>query len=315
MRKLAIGAARAVGHAALWPLERALANDAAMASPPIFIVGPPRSGTSLVYEALVTRYRFAFMSNLAHRFYLTPVGASWLGRPAIDRWRGNFTSRYGHIAGWGAPNEGGWIWRRWLIDGDWQDESTAEILPLADMRRTVAGLAHAMNAPFVNKNVMHANRLRLMNAIWPNALFIEVRRAPKDNIRSIVRAERKAGGPAPDAGGWWSVRPSIAPQYVGADDVTRAVAQVLGVRSDIECDGAVIGPARIFRVEHEQLCLDPRRTLDGIAQWLSDFGVRITERGQIPERFENRSSAPLPAHDEATLARAWEEIGRIVENG
>jgi len=312
VKRAFIGAVRAIGHAALSPIERSLAGDEAMAAPPIFIVGPPRSGTSLVYEAMITRYRFAYMSNLAHRFFLTPVAATWLGRRAITGWRGDFVNHYGHIEGWGAPNEGGWIWRRWLADGDWRDESGRSTIDVVAMRRVIAGLSRAIGAPFLNKNVMHSNRMRLIDAIWPGALFIEVRRDPRENARSIIRAERREGGPEPDADHWWSVRPSIAPRYLGGSDIDRAAAQVLGVRADIARDAATLPAGNLFALDYARFCDRPEFVLGEVADWLSGHGIAVHLRGTVPERF-GPESRPLDDQDEAALTRALESIGRIID--
>src|SRR5690606_21792278 len=92
---------RRIAMTGLRPLEAALvargAREAEAAPPPVFVVGPPRSGTTLVYQLLVRRFRVAYLSNLAHRLYETPAAATWLGRPFVRPWTGPFESRYGHV--------------------------------------------------------------------------------------------------------------------------------------------------------------------------------------------------------------------------
>ncbi|PWE33030.1 hypothetical protein DDZ14_08050, partial [Maritimibacter sp. 55A14] len=237
-------AVRGAVHAALGPMEaRLLARQTGPARwPHVFILSAPRSGTSLFYELMVTRYRFAYFSNLAHRFWKTPVAASRLGRRLIDRHKAAYRSDYGHIAGWSAPNEGGWIWQRWLADGPWCDETALPSLPVAEMRATLGAMSDLFDAPFVNKNVMHSNRVRLLDAIFPGCLFIEVRRDRADTARSIIRAQERDKGPARSPDEWWSVRPSDAG---GADLVERACRQVAGVAADIARDCAHIGQDRL----------------------------------------------------------------------
>ncbi len=139
MKALLKSAIRSTVHTVLGPMEtRLLARHPEPIHPPVFIIGPPRSGTSLFYELLVTRYDLAFFSNLAHRFWRTPAAVTRLGASVIRNRRPRFESDYGHIAGWSAPNEGGWIWQRWLDEGDWTDEQSASVLPGAEMRATLA---------------------------------------------------------------------------------------------------------------------------------------------------------------------------------
>lgn len=283
-------AARATVHRLLRPAEaRLLARHPATRHPPCFIVGAPRSGTSLFYELLVTRYRLAFFSNLAHRFWRTPAAVTRLGWPLIAPRCPSFTSDHGHIEGWGAPNEAGWIWRRWLADGDWSDERTAPGLPGAEMRGTLGAMEAVMGAPFVNKNVMHSNRMRLLDALFPGCIFIEVRRNSAATARSIIRAERNNKGPARHPDDWWSVRPSnVAP----GDVVERAALQVRGVAADIARDGAFLGNDRLLSIDYDDLCAAPEICLDGVGAFLKGHGLPLVQHMPVPRAF-NLPSAPL----------------------
>jgi hypothetical protein len=301
MMRLAKSIVRGTVQTALAPLEAALtARHPAPRWPVVFIVGPPRSGTSLFYELLVTRYRFAFFTNLSHRFYRTPAAASLLGARLIRDRRPRFESDYGHIAGWSAPNEGGWIWRRWLADGDWTDERAAAGLDLAAMRATVGAVEAALGAPFVNKNVMHANRMRLLDRIYPGCLFIEVCRDPAETARSIVRAERKEKGPARHPDDWWSVRPSsVAP----GSDLERAANQVTGVMADIDRDARHLGRDCLLRVDYARLCAATEPVLTEVAAFLRLNGVPVEDRAAVPTGFPSQHPQAL-ADDEERRLRA-----------
>lgn len=290
---------RGGAHTALAPLERRLLRQAPEPRwPHVFIVGAPRSGTSLFYELLVARYHFAFFTNIAHRFYKTPVAASWLGRSLIRAYQPQYTSEFGHISGWSAPNEGGWIWQRWLEDGPWVDERAAQGLKVDDMRATLAALSAMFDAPFINKNVMHSNRIRLMNALFPGCLFIEVRRDLHDTARSIIRAQQRHKGPEPDAENWWSVRPSNA----GGDDmVERAWRQVTGVAKDIARDCAALNQDCLLSINYEDLCENTSEVFDIVYGFLSQRGIRVSLKSQVPEQFERHPSKPLAPEIEARL--------------
>lgn len=311
MKRAAIGAIRLGGHTLMAPLERRLMRGTDQQQPPVFIIGAPRSGTSLLYELMITRFRFAYMANAAHRFYRTPLAATRLFRRAISDWRGDFTSRYGHIDGMGAPNEGGWIWQRWMPDGDWTEGAGFSQSSLEELRRLTGGLAREFNAPFLNKNVMHSNRLQLMHRIWPEAVYIEVRRNTLDNARSILRAERASGGPDVHGDGWWSVRPRLASELAGETGTLRAAAQVVGVARDIEQDMAVIGRERLLRVDYENICEGTESAMGAIREFLSGHGCTVAERLTVPESFALRPSKPLGDEDEAELQAALERVGPV----
>lgn len=268
--------------------------------PHIFIVGAPRSGTSLVYEVVVTAFKLAYFTNLSHRFYMTPLAVTKLGQVFLRPRKPAFQSDYGHIAGWAAPNEGGWIWRRWFEDGAWTDESALSSLPAQEIKATLSGMSNLFHAPFINKNVMHSNRIRLLDALFPGCLFIEVRRDPKETVRSIVRAQRRQKGPEPDREQWWSVRPSIAG---GVTDIERACRQVVGVAHDIDLDCSHIGANRLIRINYETMCEDPRGALEDIRAFFGQHAVPAIWFAQdlIPRQFMINPSKPLPDQEEALI--------------
>jgi hypothetical protein len=311
MKRVAIEAVRWGGHSLMARHERRLMHHASQPYPPIFIIGAPRSGTSLLYELMITRFRFAYMSNAAHRFFKTPLAATRLFERQIATWRGDFTSQYGHIEGWGAPNEGGWIWQRWLRDSDWIDGNQFPDAHVRELRQLTSGFARLADAPFLNKNVMHSNRIRLMTKIWPEALFIEVRRETLDNARSILRAERAAGGPDMSGDGWWSVRPRLAADYAGQPDTVRSVAQVVGVARDIEEDIASVDSAKLLRIDYGDFCAAPRAAMAQVASFLERDGCTVAQRHEVPATFEMRPSRLLAPDDEAALARSLADLGGL----
>ena len=275
-----------------------LAQQAKNRWPHIFILGAPRSGTSLFYELMVAGFHFAYFSNLAHRFYKTPLAVSWLGRRMIATHDATYESDYGHIKGWSAPNEGGWIWQRWLEDGPWTDERMLTSLPADEIRATLAGISAISAAPFINKNVMHSNRVRLLDALFPDCLFVEVRRDAKDTARSIIRAQQRDKGPKRNHDEWWSVRPSNAG---GKTLIERTCRQVIGVSQDIARDCSHVGPTRLFSVDYEKLCANPRGTLADVARFLESHGVPSAPRNPVPEHVASQSSTLLEPEDEARL--------------
>ncbi len=308
MKRLAIGVTRSVAHAAMNPFERRLMRNSAEQHKPIFIIGAPRSGTSLLYELMITKYYFAYISNAAHRFFKTPLAATRLFRSQIKNWQGDFSSRFGHIDGWGAPNEGGWVWQRWLDDGPWTDGSCVSENSVDALRRLASGISQSLDAPFLNKNVMHSNRLMLMDQVWPDALFIEVRRDTLDNARSILRAERQSGGPEKHHDDWWSVRPRLATQYAGRADTLRAIAQVEGVAQDIAQDIEVVGTDRLLSIDYSELCAEPRQTLQRIASFSADHGCYLRDRLDVPAAFETRPARLLSDEDETMLQSALAKL-------
>jgi hypothetical protein len=290
-------------------MERVLQQRARDLQVPVcFILGPPRSGTTLLYELLVRRFRFAYISNLAHRLYRTPLSATFLGRPLITAWRGDFESRYGHIGGWGAPSEGGWVWNRWVPESHNLTEEHAARLPVDVIRGTISGLSRAMHAPFLNKNVMHSVHMRLLDRLFPGCLFLHMHREPAANVRSILRARVQSGGPRTGDDPWWSVKPKEWSSFKDADLVTQASAQVYYVHHNIEDDTARLGEQRTLIMDYHGMCTDPRSTLERVSAFLGRAGVVLEIRDQVPARFPLSQGALFDSTTEKQIAASVERF-------
>jgi len=238
--------------------------------PPVFIIGAPRSGTTLLYELLVTHYEFSYFTNLANSFQFTPLSVSKLGLCFKRNWSGTQESNFGSVSGVGAPSEAGSIWKRWIPEFGFLDESVAEDRrkSLAEAANVIGALQKVQGAPFINKNVMHSVHIRLLAFAFPGCLFIELRRERKATVRSIVRARKKGGGPALDVDGWWSVRPRGVDLWCGLSLEEQACAQVVMLQKDIEDSFKLIGKKRCLIVNYEDVCKNPSETLRQVAMFV-----------------------------------------------
>lgn len=316
MKKFLVSAVQLVVHTILRPAEKLLLDryDGRTPKPVVFVVGPPRSGTTLVYDLLVTKYEFSYFSNFAHRFFRTPAAITLLTKLVGLNWSGSFGSDYGHIRGWSAPNEGGQIWNRWFDDSiGYCDSGNLLEVDADSIKRTVFAVSEAQSAPFINKNVMHSNRMLLLEAIFPGCLFIEVRRDVCDTVRSIVRAQRKNQGPRLDDNKWWSVRPSCAVSLDDTDSISRGCAQVLGVRYDIERNARALGDNRVLRVNYEDVCENTSQFLQNVQDFLKLNGVMLNVKHSVPRVFERMPSRKLDPNEEELLQVKLDEYERALD--
>jgi len=73
--------------------------------PPVFIIGAPRCGSTLLYKVLTECFKFFYFSNLTARFYKTPICGSLLQNMLGVRARtGEYNFNYGQVEGLGSPN-------------------------------------------------------------------------------------------------------------------------------------------------------------------------------------------------------------------
>lgn len=137
---------------------------------PLFIVGLPRSGTTVLYQMLLTGFRFAYFSNLANVFYGYPLLILILFKRKHLSYRNTqYKSNYGYVSGIFAPSESGSIFRYWseLEFGD-------------GVVHVVKGVMRFMRAPLIFKNLNATFHIKEIEKLFPNAIFVYVERDLKD---------------------------------------------------------------------------------------------------------------------------------------
>jgi len=302
---------RQMAMATLWPFEkRMLRKIAGPVHPPVFVIGSPRSGTTLFFQVLTHSLRFSYISNLAHRLYRTPVVATHIGKHAILNYKHSFRSRYGHIGGWGAPNEGGWVWDRWFKGKDYQDESSLTDALKTEMRATIGGISKALGAPFISKNTIHSVQVRLLNDIFPGCCFLMILREPIYTIQSLIKARQKRfednGIPLES---WYSVKPREIDKLIRCDYIEQICRQVHCIEIDAFDDVMACAGDNCLSLDYELLCAQPSRVVSEIQKFLRDRNIPALNNRQPPAAFPVSRRLSLTGQTryrvESLIAELW----------
>lgn len=279
----------------LQPFEARLlrAGSGALEHAPVFIVGPPRTGSTLLYQLLVRRYRFCYFSNLLNRFPATPLALTKLsmmvgGFDAAD----DFNSRYGDTLGWYSPSQGRDCWAGWLPESP-NAVGPEEVAPEAKqrIRATVGAMQRICGRPFVNKWPPNSVRVRLLADIFPEALFVRISRAPEPTVRSILRGRDEL---CRRGSGWFSVKP---PGYreimLERPPDEQAAWQIASIEHTLDADSEAVGRARFFPVRYEELTREPRGVLRAFERFYALSGGAVLEEGaEVPGEFARPTAAP-----------------------
>ena len=176
--------------------------------PVTFILGPPRTGTTLISQLLADRGGFAYVSNFLARFWLAPYVGSRLEQEVGVREvrpRSTYRSRSGATRGPAEPHEFTFFWNRWFELGQvTQKLGPAELerVDAAGLARSVGALEAAWERPVVFKNSFWCN---FQVAFWPTCSRARCscaaggrRSGPPSPSRSAARrcsGRGSAGGP------------------------------------------------------------------------------------------------------------------------
>ena len=276
-RRLAFDLARYARNAALVPLEelarRRYGNDG---FPVVFIVGAPRSGTTLLHQLLATYLDVGYVSNRMARLWMTPIlAAAW------DRWREpdghiELESEYGRGTGDASPHEYSWFWQYYAEFERHDDLSDDEFRDI-DWRPLVAslqGLAGYHRKPVVLKSINFVNYQILgLYRLFPRARFLWIRRAAPYVAQSILRVREERYG---SRQAWWSVRPRDVEAWRDRAPEEQVAYQIMDTLRAVG-DAFEQLPREAGQIlEYERLVAEPALELQALAAWMG-ASVKLPE--------------------------------------
>jgi hypothetical protein len=292
---------------ALQPAERRLYADAGPPRRPhLIVVGPPRSGTTLVALTLIQNLPVACLNNLAALFPRSPLVANrmlgrWLRPPPPTT-----HSFYGKTVGLLGHHDVLHLWDRWLG----KDRTRIpEHLPEArrdEMRRFFGACEGLFERSLVLKNNNLASYASRVAEALPTVRFLFLTRDPLYLAQSLLDARRLIHGSDDVPYGLHEVVVRPSDRSV-TDDVCR---QVRFLRERMDEERKTLGPLA-STLSYEAFCADPagvvcdvaRRTLDVDADAAA---LRARLRPLTPSR-----RVRIPAAEFEALATGLRALGEL----
>jgi len=287
----------------------------ATALPLVYIVGAPRSGTTLLSQLLSRMLPVGYINNLIARFWRRPAVGIALSEVLLGpaaRATIALESTHGVSPGVAGPHEFGYFWRHWLpLDRAATHHLSAQELATVD----AAGLRHALEQeilgafgrPVLFKNVICGFHAAFLTGLHARSLFLHIERDAFDTCCSVLktRAERYGSYDA-----WWSLRPSTYPFGTERGDAAAEVArQVLDCRREIEVELNQPG-VRALRFGYEQLCANPASVIDAVRQEVAALGAELAPEAAVLPRLRAAPAPRLPAPLEQRLRDAIDRAAR-----
>ena len=248
----------------------------------LFILGAPRSGTTLLFQSITHALAVSFPNHIAALFPTAPSFGLWLGE-AISRRRPHrsFQSVHGYSTGDGlrGPNEWEQFIRYRVWDAVTTRHGTADAIDVLQKVATVSSLRTQM--PLCVKNLNAVLRLEALSHAFPQSKFLAIERDDEEVVRSILKAKRREKKPANVP---WYISP---PELIGVDfaceeDLT--IAQVNAIMNRISQAELELPPTRIMRTQYCDLCENPHSVVSEIRDWL-DWDIESREGAALPASF------------------------------
>lgn len=272
--------------------EQELYKDLPVEFPFVFVVGAPRSGTTLLSQLLAYCLDVGYITNVAARFWRAPVHGVRLSRLITGSVHDlAFASDYARTPSPGGIHEFSYFWSRWLHKHSFDDivhaRAREDAIDWDGLRLTLANVQSEFQAPLVAKNIHGSHHAaRLSEALDGNVMWVLIERDPLDVAVSILEARRRYYG---DPSRWWSYVPPEYPLLEGLPYQAQISGQVHYLGRFYERLLAESGEERSLRVTYAELCADPKAVLERVGDRMHEtFGHRPTIRREPPDTFTFR---------------------------
>lgn len=243
---------------------------------PIFIIGGPRTGSTILYQALTNFFDVLYIDNLACGLNKDLFFGLSLSRKLFGAKPHNcFNAKHGQTDGWHAPSECGAFWYRWLPrDRHFVDHEDVSTKSVREIQGEVLAASARFRLPLLFKNLNAGQRLRLLSKAFPEARFVFIRRDPETVVKSMLRARADNGVGANKI---WSVRPRNYKALETLPEAEMCLAQLLSIEAQILEDLALFPSQNVRTLSHSELSAE---AIKGLGDWL-----KLTPRagGALPE--------------------------------
>ena len=268
-------------------------------APPVFLVGPARSGTSLLYKVLCLHPEAAYISNWVARFpRVTRLAAlnRWARRRSGKRmrvWFGDDSNAYVYgkgrrrkHRGFPMPVEGEPVFSRCGIpqdrllapDGLWREGQA--------LRRELEAIRVASGGSvFINKRIANNLRIAFLAAAFPDARFVSIVRDGRAVALSLSRVDWW-----PDSYVWWAGTSPRQWASAGKDPWAMCARNWVEELDAIGQGLTLVPEEQVLRLTYESFVDDPVATVGRVASFAGlpdDDGWRRTVSGlSFPDRNE-----------------------------
>lgn len=269
--------------------------------PVIFVIGAPRTGTTLASQFLTADGLFARITNFVARFWLAPaVGAQIEQKLEVKQGTAEkkFVSVYGRTEGWSEPHEFGFFWDRWFKLGQETHKLSGRLLKAVNkktLQASIASLETIYKRPILFKN----NTWCTLQASWlanvfPTAIFVVCRRNILYTAQSLLLARRKL---LQDEKNWWSIKPSNYNKIKDLPVYEQVILQAKSIEEEMDKELAKISDKRIVIAPYSQVCKNPQVIVNAVVKACAQFGFDSFNLNFLVKPFSSTDHQILSERD------------------
>ena len=275
--------------------------------PPIFIIGSPRSGTTVLYQLLCKHLQFGYINNFVSNWPKAPVTATKL----YERFSKNsnpidLKSEFGNSSHMSGPSEYVEFWYRWF---ERSHKFKFDNNNIKKLRIEISGLTKIHQRPLIFKNVVHSMRILALRKIFPESLFIVLKRKKLDIAQSILNARIYLYNDKNHPFSVVSSQDQLDPKI----SYERAIiSQINSIYSNIDLAEDTLGKDKFIFVSYKDLCENTEKILKNIQNELEKRNQNIPfNKNKVPDKLKYSTGQKVSDEDYKLLKNEIKKYDRI----
>jgi hypothetical protein len=263
-----------------YPEDTSAPSELKERKPPVFLIGAPRSGTTLIYQWITNVLNVEYIDNVTHLFPLNMrFGNSISSALYKGKAHNTYTSYFGrtqHLS-MHAPSEGGDFF---------------SLLNQSDFSLRFTNLINEGEGPWVFKNLTLSSSIDRILEICPGAKFIHIKRNVLDTALSIFNARNKL---KISDDNWWSAKPKSFELIRDLPLQEKILKQVIDLNGDIETQAQYLNDKQLMTIDYSEL----QNNEDDLLKRISSFiGNDLMLRKNAQTLVYKESTKPRINHPE-----------------
>lgn len=254
-----------------WLDKKVCVSDYGSTPEPIFIIGAPRVGSTVLFQSLIAKYQMAYFSNIHSFFFSQPCLADIFVRTMRFcgfRHNHSLKSNFGFTSGMLGPSEAGSTFRYWFGDADFSLKY--HVTDRRQVISAVATLSKAAKAPLISKNLFNSMRLKEILECFPNAFLVWMQRDHISTAQSILKMRRSIHGTEKK---WVSVGVPNQQDIQQLPPEKQVRRQIVEIENYIEDIFSCHSKEKKIIVQYNSFCLNPEKIMDDIVEAYSQFSA------------------------------------------
>ena len=273
--------------------------------PVILVIGPPRSGSTFIYQVLAKTLPVSYLNNFGALFSNAPLAASKFFHHFFPNPLPSLRSYYGNTEKFSDPNDGFSLWNRWLGHDRYAPKREVPQHLKEEMNHFFHAWTTTFKKPFINKNNRNTTCVDTLASSLDSAYFVFVKRDPVFVAQSLLLAREEIQGDRKI--GWGLGCHQVAPRHEPDAELHHVAEQVAWIYSKLEQQMQAIPSNRLILVDYESFCHDPNPVV-------LDIYERIWNNIPGPSRLP-KPLQPFQASQRIRLPQSeFEQLQRLVQH-